>query len=74
MISREEAWDLILKHNSDKSDLNHYLMSEAIMKELASKLGEDSEYWAMLGLLHDVDWGITKNNPAEHLKISKRNF
>ncbi|MEK6840964.1 MAG: HDIG domain-containing metalloprotein, partial [Nanoarchaeota archaeon] len=33
----------------------------------AEHLGEDAEYWAMLGLLHDIDWGITKNNVSTHL-------
>ncbi len=37
------------------------------MGALAKRLGEDEEYWRMLGLLHDVDWGITKNNMKEHL-------
>jgi|ETNmetMinimDraft_2_1059921.scaffolds.fasta_scaffold14119_2 fused signal recognition particle receptor len=66
-LSREEAWELILKHNKDKSDLNHYLESEAIMKALAKKLGRDEEYWSMLGLLHDVDWGTTKEDTPTHL-------
>tara|TARA_Y100000310_G_scaffold298572_1_gene332615 strand:- start:5217 stop:6974 length:1758 start_codon:yes stop_codon:yes gene_type:complete len=66
-LSREEAWELILKHNKDKSDLNHYLESEAIMKALARKLNKDENYWGMLGLLHDVDWGITKKDAANHL-------
>lgn len=69
-ISREEAWQLILKHNSEKSDLNHYLESEAVMRELATHLKlsqEKVEYWAMLGLLHDVDWGLTKSDVSTHL-------
>lgn len=68
-ISREKAIELLKKYNSpdDKGDWNHYIESEAIMKEVAKKLGEDEEKWGMLGLLHDVDWGITKNNITEHL-------
>jgi putative nucleotidyltransferase with HDIG domain len=68
-ITREQAIELLKKYNKDTdvSDWNHFLESEAIMKELAIKLGEDSEYFGMLGLLHDVDWGITKNNSQEHL-------
>lgn len=68
-ISRNQALELLKKYNKeeDKSDWNHFLESEAIMGKLARKLGEDEEYWKMLGLLHDVDWGITKNNPVEHL-------
>ena len=66
-ISREQAWELIKKYNSDLPDLKHYLESEAVMKQLAKHLGEDEEYWGMLGLLHDVDWGITKNDVQTHL-------
>ena len=68
-ISHEQAIELLKKYNKEKdiSDWNHFLESEAIMKELAKKLGEDEEYWAMLGLLHDIDWGITKQNTTEHL-------
>jgi len=68
-INREQAIELLKKYNNpdDKSDWNHYLESEAIMRALAQKLGEDQDYWAMLGLLHDIDWGLTKNNIQEHL-------
>ena len=69
-ISREKAWEIIKKYNSHEQDLIHYLESEAVMRQLAShlKLKEDKvEEWAMLGLLHDVDWGITKNDISTHL-------
>ena len=66
-INREQALELIKKYNSENSDIIHYLESEAVMGALAKRLGEDEEYWKMLGLLHDIDWGITKNNPKEHL-------
>lgn len=66
-ISREEAWQLILKYNSHEPDLIHYQESEAVMRGLAEHFHEDIEYWGMLGLLHDVDWGVTKDNVATHL-------
>ncbi len=66
-ISREKAWELVKKYNSDESDLKHYLESEAVMRQLALHLHEDEDYWAMLGLLHDIDWGITKNDVSTHL-------
>src|SRR3989344_7951270 len=66
-ITREQALELIKKYNSHPQDLIHYLESEAVMRQLAKKLGEDEDYWAMLGLLHDVDWGITKDNVETHL-------
>jgi len=66
-MTREQAWELVKKHNSHEQDLIHYLESEAIMRELAKKLGEDEEYWGMLGLVHDIDWGLTKEDVSTHL-------
>jgi len=66
-ISKEQAIELLKKYPQADSDMNHYLESEAIMNSLAKKLGEDENYWGMLGLLHDIDWNLTKNNSKEHL-------
>lgn len=66
-LTREQALELVKKYNSDERDLIHYLESEAVCKALAEKLGEDKEYFGMLGLLHDIDWGITKDNVQTHL-------
>ena len=65
-ISKEQAIELLKKYPQDKSDMNHYLESEAIMRSLAKKFGEDENYWGMLGLLHDVDWSLTRENWKEH--------
>jgi putative nucleotidyltransferase with HDIG domain len=71
-ISREQAIELLESMHQSQSDLNHYLESEAIMKELANHFSEDENYWAMLGLLHDVDWALTKNNLSQHGSIAKK--
>ncbi len=65
-ITREQAIELLKSMPQEQSDMNHYLETEAIMKALAKHFSEDQEYWAMIGLLHDVDWSLTKNNWAEH--------
>ena len=65
-ITRQEAIDLLKSMPQKESDWNHYLESEAIMRALAEKLGEDPEYWGMLGLLHDVDWALTRDSQEEH--------
>ena len=39
-ITREQAFELVKKHNTYKQDLIHYLESEAIMRELGKHLGE----------------------------------
>jgi putative nucleotidyltransferase with HDIG domain len=66
-LNRERALFLLKEYNEDKADMNHYLESEAIMRGIARYLKEDEEYWGTLGLLHDIDWGITKDSPEEHL-------
>ena len=69
-LSREEALELVKKYNKHPQDIIHYLESEAVMSELAEHLKlkpEKVEEWAMLGLLHDVDWGITKEDVETHL-------
>ena len=66
-LTRNQALELLKKYNSDKRDLIHYLESEAVCRALAERLGEDKEYFGMLGLLHDIDWGITKDNVKTHL-------
>jgi hypothetical protein len=77
-INRQEALEFLKSMPQLESDMNHYLMSEAIMRGLAEKfwgpkLGADDqtgqvdvEYWGMLGLLHDVDWARTKSDLEEH--------
>ena len=66
-MTRDEAWELVKQYNKKQPNLCHYLESEAIMKALARKLGEDEEYWGMLGLLHDIDWELTEDNIQTHL-------
>lgn len=65
-ITREEAIEMLKNYDQKESDMNHYLESEAIMRALAEKLGEDVEYWGMLGLLHDLDWALTRDKWEEH--------
>ena len=66
-LTREQALELVKKYNSHEQDIIHYLESEAVLRGLAEYFGEDVEYWGMLGLLHDVDWGVTKDNVSTHL-------
>jgi len=65
-ITREEALELLKGMDQQQSDMNHYLETEAIMRALAKRFGEDVDYWGMIGLLHDVDWALTRENVKEH--------
>lgn len=65
-MTREEALDLVKKHISNRNLVNHCLACEAIMRRLARYFGEDEEVWGIAGLLHDLDYEYTKDNPEEH--------
>lgn len=65
MKNREEAIAIWKKYNSDDSLLRHAFSVEAAMRHFAKKHGEDPDYWAMVGLLHDIDY---EKYPEEHLK------
>lgn len=60
-MNREEALNLLKKHIQDENLIKHMLATEAIMRELAGYLGEDTEIWGLTGLLHDIDYQNTKD-------------
>jgi len=65
-VSFEQANILLDKYIKDPVIKLHCIESEAIMKSLAKRLGEDEEIWGIVGLLHDIDWELTKNDPTGH--------
>ena len=44
----------------------HMLATEAIMRALASRLGEDPEIWGLAGLAHDLDSEETESDFSRH--------
>lgn len=65
-INREGALKLLNKHIKNPNMLKHCYASEAVMKALAKRLGEDKEKWALAGLLHDLDVEIVNNDLSVH--------
>jgi len=66
-LSREEALALYKRFNTSESLLKHALSVEAVMRRFAQELHEDADYWGIVGLLHDIDYGLY---PEEHLKMA----
>ena len=66
MIQRQEALDLLAENKTPASLLQHALASEAIMRALAVRFGENEDLWGLTGLLHDLDYPTTAENPARH--------
>jgi len=67
MNTREQAVALLQKYNKEPFHLLHALTVEAVMRDLAVRLGyeNEAEFWALCGLLHDIDF---EQFPSEHCK------
>lgn len=68
--TKEEALALVNEHVHTQNLVKHMLATEAFMRGLARKFGEDEHKWGMAGLLHDLDWDSTKDNPDQHSLIA----
>lgn len=66
MMNREEALKLLKTRVQSDVLIKHCLASEAIMSALAGRLGRDPAAWSMAGLLHDLDFESTKDDPSRH--------
>ena len=66
-INRQEAFELLKKYNKEPFHIQHGLTVEGVMKWYAQNLGygDDADYWATVGLLHDIDFELY---PDEHCK------
>jgi len=65
-ITREDALDLLKKHLKNEKLIAHCLATEAIMRALAQKFGEDESVWSLAGLLHDLDFELTGEDSSTH--------
>lgn len=64
-VTREEALALLQEYNKEAFHIQHALTVEGVMNWFAKELGygEEAEYWAITGLLHDIDFELY---PEEH--------
>lgn len=69
MMTREDALDSISVNVENANLRKHMFATEAIMRELAKRLGEDEETWGITGLLHDIDVELTADDKAQHSRL-----
>ena len=64
-LNREEALALLKSYNKESFHIQHALTVEGVMRWYAQELGygEDADFWATVGLLHDIDFEMW---PEEH--------
>ena len=65
-IDYKTAQKLVDKYIKDDITKLHCRESEVIMRALAKHFGEDEERWGIIGLLHDIDWDLTKDDTSKH--------
>ncbi|MDD3267996.1 MAG: HDIG domain-containing protein, partial [Syntrophomonadaceae bacterium] len=65
-MQREEALSLLKQNLKSDNLFSHSLAVEAIMRGLAGRLNEDVEKFGLAGLLHDIDYDVTAEDPQRH--------
>lgn len=71
-MEREKALNLLKENIQTQNLIKHCLAVEAIMRALARYFSQDEKKWGLAGLLHDIDYEKTKNNPLEHSLIGAK--
>lgn len=66
-ITREQALALLREYNEEPFHIQHALTVEGVLRWYARELGcgADEEFWALAGLLHDIDF---ERWPEEHCR------
>ncbi|MBS5650452.1 hydrolase [bacterium 210917-DFI.7.65] len=66
-MTREAALELLCKYNKEPFHLLHALTVEGVMRWFAQDqgYGAEADFWAMAGLLHDIDFELW---PQEHCR------
>lgn len=70
-MDRQQAYELAKSKFSNKNLFKHVLAVEAVMRGMAEHFGEDEEKWGLAGLLHDLDYEQTMNDPDRHTLITE---
>lgn len=65
-MEREKALELLKEYVKDEKMRIHCYASEAVLRAMARRLGEDEEKWGLAGLLHDIDVEVTNADPTRH--------
>lgn len=83
-MNRENAYRLVVKFIKNKNLIKHSLAVEAIMRDLAADLKKknfesensnigkfNEDKWAIAGLVHDIDYEDTADDPLRHSLIGE---
>lgn len=73
-MTRQEAYETLTNLISNPNLIKHHLACEAIMIALCRRFNPNADEillnkWGTVGLLHDADYELTKENPAKHTLV-----
>ncbi|NLO84594.1 MAG: hydrolase [Clostridiales bacterium] len=67
LLTRDAAMALLRKYNQEAFHIQHALTVEGVMRWYANDLGfsDEAEDWAIVGLLHDIDFELYPNEHCQ---------
>ena len=69
-MDRAKALSAVREKVTTVNLVKHMLATEAVMRALARRLGEDEEDWGLAGLFHDIDIDILGGDMGRHGQLS----
>ena len=69
-MNRSEALAAVKDKIANQNLVKHMLATEAVMRALAERFGQDVEEWGLAGLLHDIDLDECKGDMTVHGRMS----
>lgn len=72
-MDRAQAFALVSERIPQRNLVYHCVAAECIMAAVASRLGivgDEARRWALAGLLHDLDYAETSEDPDRHGLVS----
>ena len=67
-LTLEKAKKILAKHTTEEHLFTHAAAVSAAMEALAEHFGEDTEHWAAIGYLHDVDFEKFPEEHCQHVR------
>jgi len=64
-MNRRQGLEIVNRYIANPNMLKHMLATEAVMRALAQRFGEDEARWGLAGLLHDADAEIATSEGQE---------
>ncbi len=65
-MNRQQALEHIQEQVAADNLIKHMLATETVMKKLVSYFGTSEEKWGLAGLVHDIDYELTADDPNQH--------